>query len=105
MASLTSILAGGLLALAALGDAFPQVLRRDIPGPAYDFGAAATGSSFDVIVVGGGPAGLSALSGLARVRRNVLLIDSAEYRNGLTRHIHDVIGYDREYFQSNLIES
>lgn len=31
---------------------------------------------YDAIVVGGGPSGLSALSGLARVRRNVLLIDS-----------------------------
>ncbi|KAF3058338.1 putative sulphydryl oxidase protein [Daldinia childiae] len=37
---------------------------------------------------------LSALSGLARVRRNVLLIDSGEYRNGPTRHMHDVIGFD-----------
>ncbi|KAL7956714.1 hypothetical protein V8C34DRAFT_287948 [Trichoderma compactum] len=49
---------------------------------------------YDVIVVGGGPAGLSAASGLARVRRNVLLIDSGEYRNAPTRHIHDVIGFD-----------
>ena len=48
----------------------------------------------DAIVVGGGPAGLAALSGLARVRRNVLLIDSGEYRNGPTRHIHDVVGFD-----------
>ncbi|KAL2277810.1 hypothetical protein FJTKL_15105 [Diaporthe vaccinii] len=49
---------------------------------------------YDAIVVGGGPAGLSALSGLARVRRNVLLIDSGEYRNEATRHMHDVIGLD-----------
>ncbi|KAI0156772.1 putative thioredoxin reductase [Xylariaceae sp. FL1272] len=49
---------------------------------------------YDAIVVGGGPSGLSALSGLARVRRNVLLIDSGEYRNGPTRHMHDVIGSD-----------
>ncbi|KAM0551850.1 hypothetical protein ACHAPJ_008186 [Fusarium lateritium] len=49
---------------------------------------------YDAIVVGGGPAGLAALSGLARVRRNVLLIDSGEYRNGPTRHIHDVVGFD-----------
>lgn len=50
--------------------------------------------TYDAIVVGGGPAGLSALSGLARVRRNVLLIDSGEYRNNATRHMHDVIGLD-----------
>jgi thioredoxin reductase len=49
---------------------------------------------YDAIIVGGGPAGLSALSGLARVRRNVLLIDSGEYRNQPTRHMHDVIGFD-----------
>jgi thioredoxin reductase len=49
---------------------------------------------WDAIIVGGGPAGLSALSGLARVRRNVLLIDSAEYRNELTRRVHDVINLD-----------
>ncbi|KAL2255485.1 hypothetical protein VTK26DRAFT_3262 [Humicola hyalothermophila] len=51
-------------------------------------------TDFDAVVVGGGPAGLSALSGLARVRRKVLLIDSGEYRNGPTRHMHDVIGFD-----------
>lgn len=34
------------------------------------------------------------VSGLARVRRNVLLIDSGEYRNDPTRHMHDVIGTD-----------
>ncbi|CAN8096475.1 unnamed protein product [Discula destructiva] len=48
----------------------------------------------DAIIVGGGPAGLSALSGLARVRRKAVLIDSGEYRNGATRHMHDVIGFD-----------
>ncbi|KAI1773346.1 FAD/NAD(P)-binding domain-containing protein [Hypoxylon cercidicola] len=49
---------------------------------------------YDAIIVGGGPSGLSALSGLARVRRTALLIDSGEYRNGPTRHMHDVIGFD-----------
>jgi hypothetical protein len=51
-------------------------------------------SEFEVIIIGGGPAGLSTLSGLARVRRRALLIDSGEYRNGLTRHAHDIIGSD-----------
>lgn len=49
---------------------------------------------YDAIVVGGGPSGLSALSGLARVRRKAILIDSGEYRNNATRHMHDVIGLD-----------
>ena len=47
--------------------------------------------------MGGGPAGLSELSGLARVRRKVLLIDSGEYRNGPTRHMHDVLGFDGNF--------
>ncbi|KAI2624885.1 FAD/NAD(P)-binding domain-containing protein [Hypoxylon sp. NC1633] len=51
-------------------------------------------ATYDAIIIGGGPSGLSALSGLARVRRNTLLIDSGEYRNGPTRHMHDVIGFD-----------
>jgi threonine dehydrogenase-like Zn-dependent dehydrogenase len=51
-------------------------------------------TDYDAIIVGGGPSGLSALSGLARVRRHTLLIDSGEYRNGPTRHMHDVIGVD-----------
>ncbi|EFY89609.1 thioredoxin reductase, putative [Metarhizium acridum CQMa 102] len=49
---------------------------------------------YDAIIVGGGPSGLAALSALARVRRNVLLVDSGVYRNGPTRHMHDVLGFD-----------
>ncbi|KFY62456.1 hypothetical protein V496_04588 [Pseudogymnoascus sp. VKM F-4515 (FW-2607)] len=51
-------------------------------------------TDFDVLIVGGGPAGLSALSGVSRVRRTALLLDGGEYRNGETRHMHDVIGND-----------
>lgn len=60
-----------------------------------------TWTDYDVIVVGGGPAGLGALSALARIRRNALLIDSGEYRNAPTRLAHDVIGFDgKSYIQS-----
>ncbi|KID85328.1 Pyridine nucleotide-disulfide oxidoreductase, FAD/NAD(P)-binding domain protein [Metarhizium guizhouense ARSEF 977] len=51
-------------------------------------------TDFDALVVGGGPAGLAALSALGRVRRTALLIDSGEYRNSPTRRIHDVAGFD-----------
>jgi hypothetical protein len=54
-------------------------------------------TQYDVIVIGGGPSGLSAASGLSRVLRKVILFDSGEYRNNPTRHMHDVIGNDRMY--------
>ncbi|MCJ1457127.1 hypothetical protein MMC28_007494 [Mycoblastus sanguinarius] len=50
--------------------------------------------AYDVLIVGGGPAGLSAASALGRVNRSALLIDSGVYRNAATREIHDVIGND-----------
>ncbi|KAI0881809.1 FAD/NAD(P)-binding domain-containing protein [Annulohypoxylon maeteangense] len=75
-----STIAFGILPLLSLAGAAAIAPRQD---PTYD-----------AIIIGGGPSGLSALSGLARVRRNVLLIDSGEYRNGPTRHMHDVLGFD-----------
>jgi thioredoxin reductase len=51
-------------------------------------------TDYDVIVVGGGPSGLSALSGVVRVQRKALLIDSGVYRNDPTREMHDVLGND-----------
>ncbi|GAM43260.1 hypothetical protein TCE0_047r17927 [Talaromyces pinophilus] len=51
-------------------------------------------TDYDVIVIGGGPAGLSATSGLSRVQRRTLMLDSGIYRNDATRHMHDVIGND-----------
>ncbi|XXH03416.1 hypothetical protein Hte_009818 [Hypoxylon texense] len=75
-----NIFALGVLPLLSLAGASPLAARDDIV--------------YDAIIIGGGPSGLSALSGLARVRRSALLIDSGEYRNGPTRHMHDVIGFD-----------
>jgi len=78
-----SIIAAALTALAAVANG--AILPRQTSGGSTDF---------DAVIVGGGPAGLAALSGLARVRRNVLLIDSGVYRNAPTRHMHDVLGFD-----------
>ena len=48
----------------------------------------------DSIVVGAGPAGLSAALTLGRARRRVLVLDSGEYRNHAARHMHGVLGHD-----------
>ncbi len=49
---------------------------------------------FDVIVVGGGSAGLSAALMLGRSRRRVLVLDSGDPRNGMAEHMHGVLGHD-----------
>ncbi|MFJ3311029.1 NAD(P)/FAD-dependent oxidoreductase [Streptomyces sp. NPDC086549] len=50
----------------------------------------------DVVVVGGGAAGLSAALNLARVRRSVLVIDAGEPRNAPAVHVgaHGILGRD-----------
>jgi ribulose 1,5-bisphosphate synthetase/thiazole synthase len=52
---------------------------------------------YDVIIIGAGPAGLSATSALCRVARKVIMFDTEEYRNAPTRNMHDVIGNDGEH--------
>ncbi|WP_037502485.1 NAD(P)/FAD-dependent oxidoreductase [Solirubrobacter soli] len=49
---------------------------------------------FDCIVVGAGPAGLSAALTLGRARRTVLVLDSGEPRNHAARAMHGVLGHD-----------
>lgn len=48
----------------------------------------------DVVVVGGGPAGLSAAMWLARYQLRVRLIDAADPRNAATQAIHGYLGLD-----------
>ncbi|MGW1020601.1 NAD(P)/FAD-dependent oxidoreductase [Streptomyces niveus] len=47
---------------------------------------------FDVVVIGGGPAGLSAALTLARARRSVLVVDAGEPRNAPASHVHNYLG-------------
>lgn len=48
----------------------------------------------DCIIVGGGPAGLNAAVVLGRCRRNVLLFDSATYRNQYSHGVHNYLTRD-----------
>ncbi|MFF7873766.1 NAD(P)/FAD-dependent oxidoreductase [Streptomyces californicus] len=47
---------------------------------------------YDVVVVGGGAAGLSGALALARARRSVLVIDAGEPRNAPASHVHNYLG-------------
>jgi thioredoxin reductase len=49
---------------------------------------------YDVIVIGGGPAGLQAALTIGRMHRDVLLLDSGEYRNATVDHAHNLITND-----------
>ena len=49
---------------------------------------------WDCIVVGAGPAGLSAALTLGRARRRVLVLDSGAPRNFAAHAMHGVLGHD-----------
>jgi thioredoxin reductase len=49
---------------------------------------------YDVIIVGGGPAGLNAAVVLGRCRRKVLLFDSGSYRNRYSPGMHNYLTRD-----------
>ena len=51
-------------------------------------------TEYDAIIVGAGPAGLSAAHMLGRARRSVLVIDGAEPRNRFASAMHGVLGID-----------
>lgn len=49
---------------------------------------------YDAIVIGGGPAGLQAALTIGRMHRQVLLLDSGEYRNAAVEHAHNLVTND-----------
>jgi thioredoxin reductase len=48
----------------------------------------------EVVIVGGGPAGLAAAITLGRARRRVVLLDHGRPRNGAAHHVHCYLGLD-----------
>ena len=57
-------------------------------------GGAVVRSTVDVVVVGAGPAGLSASLVLGRCRRQVVVIDSGDYRNASSQMMSGFLSRD-----------
>ena len=51
-------------------------------------------NSYDVVVIGGGAAGLNGALMLARARRSVLVIDGGQPRNAPATGVHGLLGHD-----------
>jgi thioredoxin reductase len=68
----------------------PNVLRTY----ARPFHSNTTMSTLDVLIVGGGPAGLAVATGPARQLYTAVVFDSGVYRNARTKHMHNVPTWD-----------
>ena len=52
--------------------------------------------SLDALIIGAGPAGLSAALSLARQLHTVVVFDSSSYRNATSSHMHTVLTWDHK---------
>lgn len=50
--------------------------------------------AYDIIIIGGGPAGLSAAASIVRQDHTIYLFDSQQYRNAAAKHLHTVTSWD-----------
>jgi thioredoxin reductase len=70
--------------------------RREPRGPGEQedgmSGTLTDQKTYDVVIVGGGPAGLSAAIMLGRARRSVVVIDAGRPRNRFAPHVHGLLG-------------
>lgn len=51
-------------------------------------------SEYDILIVGGGPAGLSAAASIVRQDHKTALFDSGKYRNAESKHMHTLPAWD-----------
>ena len=51
-------------------------------------------SEYDIIIIGGGPAGLSAAASIVRQDHKTLIFDSGAYRNAKSKYMHTLPSWD-----------
>lgn len=51
---------------------------------------------YDILIIGGGPSGLSAASSIVRQDHKTVLFDSGKYRNSQSKHMHTVPTWDHK---------
>lgn len=51
-------------------------------------------SEYDILIIGGGPAGLSAAASVVRQDHKTVIFDSQKYRNAESKHMHTVPTWD-----------